>query len=170
MSQVSSTSTSSPNFETIFAAALKEYTKKTKKDIASHPLAAQIKSCGSPSAVLTVLQTQVQTFDPSESANQRWKMLLGPTVNVLYAFSTFLKNAIGPVNRETLIFPPAAAIFTGIGLLLQSVKDVRASQDVLVELFGRMEFFFKRLESYIKVRPTAAMTDIIVKIMVERSI
>ena len=30
-----------------------------------------------------------------------------------------------------------------------------------------MEFFFKRLEAYIKVRPTAAMTDIIVKIMVE---
>jgi hypothetical protein len=30
-----------------------------------------------------------------------------------------------------------------------------------------MEFFFKRLEAHIKVRPTAAMTDIIVKIMVE---
>jgi hypothetical protein len=30
-----------------------------------------------------------------------------------------------------------------------------------------MEFFFKRLETYIKVRPTAAMIDIIVKIMVE---
>ena len=30
-----------------------------------------------------------------------------------------------------------------------------------------MEYFFKRLEAYIKVRPTAAMTDIIVKIMVE---
>lgn len=30
-----------------------------------------------------------------------------------------------------------------------------------------MEFFFKRLEIYIKVRPTAAMTDIIVKIVVE---
>ena len=30
-----------------------------------------------------------------------------------------------------------------------------------------MECFFKRLEKYIKVRPTAALTDIIVKIMVE---
>ena len=30
-----------------------------------------------------------------------------------------------------------------------------------------MEFFFKRLETYIKVRPTAAMTDVIVKIVVE---
>ena len=30
-----------------------------------------------------------------------------------------------------------------------------------------MECFFKRLEKYIKVRPTAALMDVIVKIMVE---
>ena len=36
-----------------------------------------------------------------------------------------------------------------------------------MDLFGRMEYFFKRLETYIKVRPTAAMIDAIVKIMVE---
>ena len=30
-----------------------------------------------------------------------------------------------------------------------------------------MESFFQRLEKYIKVRPTAALTDVIVKIMVE---
>ena len=30
-----------------------------------------------------------------------------------------------------------------------------------------MEYFFKRLEAYIRVKPTAAMKDIIVKIMVE---
>ncbi|KAF8259318.1 hypothetical protein EI94DRAFT_1707201 [Lactarius quietus] len=135
MSRFPSTSTSSPNFETIFAAALKEYNKQTKKDIASHPIAAELKSCDSPNAVLTVLQTQVQTFDRSQSANERWTKLLDPTVNVLYAFSGFVSNVTGP------IFPPAAAIFTGIGVLLQAVKDVRASQDVLVELFGRMEFF-----------------------------
>ena len=96
-----SASTSSPNFETIFAAALKEYNKRTKKDIADHPLAAQIQSCDSPNAVLTVLQTQVQTFDPSPSANERWTGLLDPTITVLYAFSGFISNIAGPVNRET---------------------------------------------------------------------
>ena len=45
--------------------------------------------------------------------------------------------------------------------------DVRASKDALIDLFDRMEFFFKRLEAYIKVRPTTAMRDIIVKIMIE---
>ena len=45
--------------------------------------------------------------------------------------------------------------------------DVEASQDALVDLFGRIENFFKRLESYTAVRPTDAMTDITVQIMTE---
>ncbi len=44
---------------------------------------------------------------------------------------------------------------------------MRASQGAVVELFGRMEYFFKRLEKYIEVRPTTSMTDIIGAIMVE---
>jgi hypothetical protein len=38
---------------------------------------------------------------------------------------------------------------------------------VLVGIFVRIECFFKRLESYTEVQPTAAMTDVIVKIMIE---
>ncbi len=37
----------------------------------------------------------------------------------------------------------------------------------MVDLFERIEFFFKRLEVYTEVTPTAAMTDIITKIMME---
>src|ERR1700761_3908157 len=47
------------------------------------------------------------------------------------------------------------------------MQDVRAGQDALIDLFSRMEFFFVRMEKYIHVRPSAAMTDVIVKIMVE---
>jgi len=36
-----------------------------------------------------------------------------------------------------------------------------------VDLFSRIENFLKRLESYTEVQPTSAMTDIIIKIMVE---
>jgi hypothetical protein len=46
-------------------------------------------------------------------------------------------------------------------------KDVEASQDALIDLFERIENFFKRLESYTAVPPTDAMTDITVKIMIE---
>ena len=49
----------------------------------------------------------------------------------------------------------------------QVAKDVEASQDTLIDLFERMENFFKRLESHTTVPPTDAMTDIIVKIMIE---
>ena len=46
-------------------------------------------------------------------------------------------------------------------------KDVQASQDTLVDIFERIENFFRRLESYIEVPPTPAMTDIIAKIMAD---
>ena len=36
-----------------------------------------------------------------------------------------------------------------------------------MDIFVRIEGFFKRLESYTEVPPTAAMTDVIVKIMIE---
>ena len=41
------------------------------------------------------------------------------------------------------------------------------SQDVLIDIFERIENFFGRLEKYIEVPTTEAMKDIIVKIMVE---
>ena len=49
----------------------------------------------------------------------------------------------------------------------QAAKDVGAAQDALIDIFERIENFFKRLETYTEVPPTEAMTDIIVKIMVE---
>ena len=38
---------------------------------------------------------------------------------------------------------------------------------MLIDLFSRIERFFRRLESYTEVPPTTAMTGIIVEIMVE---
>jgi hypothetical protein len=97
MSQVPSTSTASTNFETIFAAALTEYKKQTKRDIASHPLATQLQSCDSPNAILAVLRARVQKFDRSQSADEKWMKWVDPTVNVLYALSATLGNSVGLV-------------------------------------------------------------------------
>ena len=49
----------------------------------------------------------------------------------------------------------------------QAVKDVRKGQDMLVDVFERIEGFFRRLEIYAEVRPTTEMMDTIVQIMVE---
>jgi hypothetical protein len=45
--------------------------------------------------------------------------------------------------------------------------DVRARQDTLIDVFERVENFFRRLETYAEVTPTAQMMEIIMKIMVE---
>ena len=85
------------SFETIFNAALEDYEKKTKKDIASHPLGTQLKSCDSPSAILAVLRAQVQESDKSQTVDERLTKWLDPTVNVLCAFSSILGDAVGLV-------------------------------------------------------------------------
>ena len=101
MSQVPSFSTFSTNFETIFTAALKEYKKQTKRDIASHPLATQLQSCDSPSAILAILRARVQKLDQSQSTDEKWLGWVDPTVNVLYALSVTLASGVGLVSRET---------------------------------------------------------------------
>ena len=47
------------------------------------------------------------------------------------------------------------------------VKDVNTSQGTLVNLFTLIEYYFCRLEIYIGVLPTTAMTNIAVEIMAE---
>ena len=66
-------------------------------DIASQPLAAELKSCESPSAILAILRAQVQTSDKSQSPDEKLTKWLDPTVNVLYAFSAVLGDAVGLV-------------------------------------------------------------------------
>jgi hypothetical protein len=78
-------------------------------------------------------------------------------------------------------------IFAGVGVLLlvrtlliiifprthynfyitQAAKDVRRGQDTLVDVFERIESFFRRLEIYTQVPPTREMTETIIQIMAE---
>jgi hypothetical protein len=101
MSQFPSVATSSANFDAIFTAALEAYKQRTKRDITSHPLATQLQSCESPSAILAVLRAQVQAFDQSQNTSEKLTAWLNPTVNVLYAFSATISSGVGLVNLET---------------------------------------------------------------------
>ena len=51
--------------------------------------------------------------------------------------------------------------------LPQAFKGVSSDLDALVDLLESIEHFLKRLDIYTKVPPTPAMTEIVVKIMVE---
>ena len=49
----------------------------------------------------------------------------------------------------------------------QAAKDVRASHETLLDIFERVEMFFRRLEMYTQVALTTEMTDVIIEIMAE---
>jgi hypothetical protein len=49
----------------------------------------------------------------------------------------------------------------------QAIKDVSASYDALVDLFESTENFLRRLDIYAKIPPTTAMTEVVVKTLVE---
>ena len=51
--------------------------------------------------------------------------------------------------------------------ILQAAKDVRAGGDTLVDIFERIETFFRRLEIYTEMPPNQEMVDIIITTMVE---
>ncbi|KAN0136201.1 hypothetical protein V8E53_006061 [Lactarius tabidus] len=153
--------TSTSNFNVIFEKALKAYKKKTKRNLLAHPLATQIEACETAAAIVAVLQDQVDQFNQSRTSDERVQRWLSPTINVLHAFTETLGEGI------SLAFSPAKVIFVGAGVLLQVAKDVEASHEVVLDIFERIENFFRRLEVYTTVQPTAAMTDMMVKIMVE---
>jgi hypothetical protein len=188
---------SSPHFQPIFEKALKEYRKKTGKDLTAHPLAAQINGCKSPEAILTVLEPIVNELNQSQSNDQRLTKWLNPTVNILSALSATVGQGAGLVsysaglmtcpfpNVAFQVFPPATIICSGIAILLvvslpaqssayvtrtsslQVAKSTMSNRDVLVNIFQKIESFFERLKIYTKVPPSLALTDELAKIMAE---
>ena len=85
------------NVPPVFNAALKEYEKTTNRKLLAHPLAAQLRSCDSPAAIISVLGILVKPSDRSQSGNEQPRRLLDSTVDVLFASSTTLDGGVGPV-------------------------------------------------------------------------
>ena len=94
MSHTRPTTASSSNFQVVFDNALKTYQKRTKNDLLTHPLAACLQDCNSPTSILQVLQQQVQELNQSQRRNERYTRWLDPTVKVLYAFSDTLGEGV----------------------------------------------------------------------------
>ena len=94
----SSSSSSPSNFQSILNAALEAYEKKANNKLLTHPLATQLQSCDSPTAILSVLQDLTQQFDQCRRRDERLSNWLKPTVNVIYAFSDTLAQGVGLVS------------------------------------------------------------------------
>ena len=93
-----SSSSSSSNFQSVLNAALDAYESKTKTKLLTHPLTAQLQSCDSPTAILSVLQGLIQQFDHRRRSDERLTNWLNPTISVLYAFSSTLGQGLGLVS------------------------------------------------------------------------
>ena len=95
-------------------------------------------------------------------------------------------SEIWPLIIFLQVFSPASVIFAGIGVLLsvciffdiyacgaitacglQAAKDARASQSTILDIFERIEMFFRRLDAYTQVEPTSEMIELMVQITVE---
>ncbi len=98
MTAVPSTSTSHSNFASIFNTALGTYKRKTKQDLAKHPLLPRLQSCDSPEAILTVLREQFPAFSQFQNSGDELAQWVTPTVNVLYSFSATLGDVVGLVT------------------------------------------------------------------------
>jgi hypothetical protein len=101
MAQTSATAAPSARFQAIFQVALKSYQKQTKNDLLAHPLASQLQSCGSTDAIIVILEDQVRELDKSRSGDERLTRWLGPTVNVLSAFSATVSGGVGLVRLDS---------------------------------------------------------------------
>jgi hypothetical protein len=151
MSTIPSTSTSHSNFASIFNTTLDTYKRKTRKDLASHPLLPRIQSCDSPEAILTVLREQIPAFSQSQNGDDGLTKWVIPTINVLYSFPAAIGEGVGLVNirmflRESFqsnycfqASSPASIIFAGISVLL-SVSELCGflAQPILIPERPRM--------------------------------
>ena len=98
MSAVPSASTFNSNFASIFNAALEKFNRKTKQDLAKHPLLHRLQSCHSPDSILNALREQTPEFNQSQNSDDALTKWVTPTVNVLYSFSATLGGVVGLVN------------------------------------------------------------------------
>jgi len=102
MSQNTTATTSTSNYQSIFDNAIEAYKKKTKKDLRSHPLLDKLQNCDSPDAVLSILYDQIPGFDKSRGTDDKLTKWMNPTVNVLCTFSGVIGGGIGLASPKEL--------------------------------------------------------------------
>ncbi|KAI0292985.1 hypothetical protein B0F90DRAFT_193652 [Multifurca ochricompacta] len=160
---MSSNTSSDSVLRSLFETALNEFEKRANTSLLQHQLAIKLIHCQDADSVISILQQEANKFNKFRGEDGNVMKWIKRTVHVLYSLSTsgVLGNSLG------LSFPPANAIFAGIGILLGAIKDVSSSYDALVDLFESMENFLRRLDIYTKIPSTTAMTAIVVKILIE---
>ena len=120
-------------------------------------LAAEINDCASPEAVLAILEAKAIAPDQSQSSDGRLTKWLDPTVNILNALSATLGQGIGMVscdysnyllyssNTNFQVFPPITIIFSGIDILVVSVRADTSLDTSAFRHFGKPRYASRTL-------------------------
>jgi hypothetical protein len=90
-------------FELIFDAALIEYARQTGINLATYPPAEKLMNCGSPDAVIQLLQEKMQGFKVFRDRGSKLIKWLRPLVQVIYLVSGVLGHTTDPVSPRDLI-------------------------------------------------------------------
>jgi len=112
---MSSATTSSSNFQSLFDAALCDYTKQTGINLATQPFAQDLQHCHSADDLLNMLQERAKQFQTYRDGNRKLLNCLKPIVQTLHTVSGVLAEASSSVS--TTDQPPYFIIvFTRLAL------------------------------------------------------
>ena len=91
------------SYQPILDAALADYSKQVGIDLATHPLADSLRSCGSPDDVLKLLENKTNEFKDFRDENRKLFNWLSPVVQAVYTLSAVLGVSITLVSRNILV-------------------------------------------------------------------
>jgi hypothetical protein len=89
-----------PNLQSVFDEAVKVYDKKTKGNITSHPLLAELRSCKTVDGILAVIHRRDGNLRAPRYNLDRF---LIPIIDVLCKVTPFIGNVVSHVSVKFLI-------------------------------------------------------------------
>jgi hypothetical protein len=195
MSSPPQVSTSSSHLGSMLDVALTEFKESAGKDLLSHPHAIELQCCDSVDGILAILQRRSNTFEKLKDGNRGLMKYISSSVNILYSISATLGDGVSLVRLgKELSLVCNMTLLSGIptcetnlygtqysprGLYLlvrccvrlngvrQVAKDVSGSFDVLLDLFKRMDDFFKRFKVYSQSVVKPELAEVLVKVVVK---
>ncbi|KAH9971122.1 hypothetical protein BGW80DRAFT_1446609, partial [Lactifluus volemus] len=152
--------------------AIKQYEKDIGTSLIENQFAVRLRSCDTIESITEALEEQahdlsgfVMITSIRRMARVLCTVFLGPGTPLgglggLGAIQ--VGHDIGSVYLQ-----PVKLVFSALGILLVTVKDVDASYDVLLKLFESLGNFIQRFDIHTETLPTMVISRLIVKIIVE---
>jgi fungal STAND N-terminal Goodbye domain len=128
---MSSTATTSSNFQAIFDAALSDYAKQTGIDLATHPFAQTLQNCDSADEIFDLLRDKANQFQAYREGNRKLISCLKPVVQILHTVAGILGEAATLVSPARFVFSECILLLY-FQLPFQPTKAILVSVDVLL--------------------------------------